>query len=344
MAELTFRDFAASIMKGDVDGGGKVLERLLGLDAAAAHTASAHFQAQAVAQGPAFMGQAMGLRAAVASGAHDQVAALLRTCFGLDGAALVTGVATLLPRVASQKVEITTADGVCPATVWRPTGNGPWSPILFFMDGPGIRPAVFAMAERMASHGYFVLLPDMFYRSGPYEPMNVAQIFSDPALRQQLRDKFMGKVDQAKAMSDTRAFLAFLDAQPDVVHGKVGTTGYCMGGGFALAAAGHFPDRFAAAAAYHPANLATDAPDSVHKLAGKFRGKLYIGRASDDPYFDDAMRDRLEAALREAHADYTLETYPAKHGWVPSDTPAHDAAQAERHWQSLFALFDAALH
>ena len=245
--------------------------------------------------------------------------------------------------IASKKIEIQTDDGVCPAYVYRPTGSGPWPALLFFMDGPGIRPALFEMAERMAGHGYFVLLPDMFYRSGPYEPMNVAKIFSDPELRQQLRDRFMSKIDQAKAMRDTRAFLAFFDAQPDVIHGRVGTTGYCMGGGFALAAAGHFAERIVAAAAYHPANLATDAPDSVHKLADKFRGKLHIGRASDDPYFDDAMRDRLEAALREARADYTLETYPAKHGWVPSDTPVHDAAQAERHWHSLFALLDGTL-
>lgn len=95
MAELTFRDFAASIMKGDVDAGGKVLEALLGLDAAAAHAAAAHFHAQAATAGPAFMGKAMGLRTAVASGSRDDIAALLRDCFGLDGAALTTGVATL---------------------------------------------------------------------------------------------------------------------------------------------------------------------------------------------------------------------------------------------------------
>ena len=95
MAELTFRDFAASIMKGDVEGGGKVLETLLGLDAAGARAASAHFHTQTTSAGPAFMGKAMGLRTAVASGSQDEIAALLRDCFGLDGAALATGVATL---------------------------------------------------------------------------------------------------------------------------------------------------------------------------------------------------------------------------------------------------------
>lgn len=98
MAELTFRDFAASIMKGDVDGGGTVLESLLGLDGAAARQASAHFQAQATAQGPAFMGKAMGLRTAVASGSREEVTELLRACFGLDGDALTTATATLVRR------------------------------------------------------------------------------------------------------------------------------------------------------------------------------------------------------------------------------------------------------
>jgi hypothetical protein len=100
MAELTFRDFAASIMKGDVDGGGKVLESLLGLDAEAARAASAHFHAQSASAGPAFMGKAMGLRTAVTSGSRDEIAPLLRDCFGLDGGALETGVTTLLHRSA----------------------------------------------------------------------------------------------------------------------------------------------------------------------------------------------------------------------------------------------------
>jgi carboxymethylenebutenolidase len=245
--------------------------------------------------------------------------------------------------IASKTIEIQTEDGVCPAYVYRPTGNGPWPAILFFMDGLGIRPALFEMAERMAGHGYVVLLPDLYYRSGRYAPMDPAKVFSDPELRKELFEKYMGKLGQANAMRDTQACLAFLDAQPDVIHGKFGSTGYCMGGMLSLAAAGHFPERFAASAAYHPGGLATDAPDSVHRLADKLTAQVYIGRASDDPYFDDAMRDRLEAALREAKADFTLETYPAKHGWVPSDTPVHDHAQAERHWTTLFGLFDRAL-
>lgn len=240
-------------------------------------------------------------------------------------------------------IRITTEDGTCPAHVFQPSGTGPWPAVLFFMDGLGIRPALFEMGERLAAHGYYVILPDLYYRSGPYEPMDARRVFSDPDMRQTLFQKFMGKLGQANAMRDTRAVLAFLAGQPAVAPGKIGATGYCMGGGLALAAAGHFPDRFAAVAAYHPGNLATDAPDSPHLLAPKIQARVYVGGASDDPSFPDAMKARLEAALRDAGVAHTVETYPARHGWVPSDTPVHDAAQAERHWQTLFALLDGAL-
>ena len=127
-------------------------------------------------------------------------------------------------------IDITTDDGVCPAHVFHPPGPGPWPAVLFFMDGLGIRPALFEMAERLAGRGYYVLLPDLYYRSGPYEPMDPRRIFSEPELRQTLFQKFMGKLGQANAMRDTRAVLAFLASQPAVAPGKIGATGYCMGG------------------------------------------------------------------------------------------------------------------
>ena len=95
MADVTFRDFAGAIMKGDVEAAGVVLQQLLGLDAAVAATAAQYFQAQAAANGPAFMGKAMGLRAAVTSGSEAEIGALLTNCFGLADAPLATASATL---------------------------------------------------------------------------------------------------------------------------------------------------------------------------------------------------------------------------------------------------------
>jgi carboxymethylenebutenolidase len=112
-----------------------------------------------------------------------------------------------------------------------------------------------------------------------------------------------------------------------------------------VTAAGTFPDRIAAAAAFHPGHLATDAPDSPHLLAPKMRGvKLYLAGAVEDPSFPDDMKRRLEEALTAAGVDHRLETYAGmRHGWVPSDTPVHSPEGAERHFQALLEFYASAL-
>ena len=116
-----------------------------------------------------------------------------------------------------------------------------------------------------------------------------------------------------------------------------------MGGGLSLRAAAHYPDRIVAAAAYHPARLATDLPDSPHLLAPKIKARVYVAGAIEDQSFPDDMKARFTEALEKAGVEHTVVTYPAKHGWVPTDTPVHDAACAARHYETLFALFDGAL-
>jgi carboxymethylenebutenolidase len=244
---------------------------------------------------------------------------------------------------AMSKIAITTRDGICPSYVFRPTGSGPWPAVLVFMDGLGIRPAMLEVGERLASYGYFALLPDLFYRSGSYEPMDPHSVFSDPEKRKTLMEKFFAFATQANIMSDTGAFLDYLASEPDAKAGGIGVTGYCMGGLMSLTAVGTYPNRIVAAASYHGARLATDASESPHRLAPKMTARIYVGGAIEDPSFPDDMKARLEAALTEAGVDHTIETYQAKHGWVLRDTPTYDAAAAERHWQSLRALLDAKL-
>jgi carboxymethylenebutenolidase len=241
------------------------------------------------------------------------------------------------------KIDIKTRDGVCPSYVYRPAGKGPWPAVLVFMDGLAIRPAMLELGERLATYGYFVLLPDLFYRSGPYQPMDPHKVFADPAQRKILMEKFIAPATPANIMSDTRAFLDYLEAQPDVKAGGIGTTGYCMGGLMSLTAAGTYPSRIVATASYHGGRLASDAPDSPHLLAPKMKSRVYIAGAIEDQSFPDDMKERLEEALTRAGVEHKIETYQAKHGWVFRDTPVYDAAAAERHWQTLIALFDATL-
>src|SRR5579859_7759656 len=120
-----------------------------------------------------------------------------------------------------RKVEITTNDGMCPSYAYRPAGSGRWPAVLVFMDGLGIRPAMLEVGERLATHGYFVLLPDLFYRSGRYAPMNPHKVFSDPDERKVLMEKFFAHATAANIMSDTRAFLDYLAVQPEAKRGGI---------------------------------------------------------------------------------------------------------------------------
>src|ERR1700748_2651522 len=109
------------------------------------------------------------------------------------------------------KIDIKTRDGLCPSYVCRPaTGGGPWPAVLMYMDGIGIRPAMLEVGERLATYGYFVLLPDLFYRAGRWEPMNPGEVFSNPEKRKVLMEKYFAFATQANVMSDTQAFFDYL--------------------------------------------------------------------------------------------------------------------------------------
>lgn len=235
-------------------------------------------------------------------------------------------------------VEIRTHDGTCPAYEFRPAkGSGPLPGVLMYMDGIGIRPSLFEIAEHLAEAGYFVLLPDLFYRV-PHGVMDAKRVFMDPEARKEWSTRLMPAASIPNIMRDTDAFLDHIERQLAARGSMVGITGYCMGGRMSLAAAGSFPDRIAAAACYHPGALATDDPNSPHRLAARIRGEIYVAGAIDDPNFDDAQKERLDRALSDAGVKRVVETYPARHGFVPSDTPVHDAAATERHWTTLLDL------
>lgn len=240
------------------------------------------------------------------------------------------------------EVQIQTADGRCPTHVYHPEGTGPWPGVIVYMDAIGMRPALMEIAERIAAAGYYVLLPDLFYRV-EFDASAGMKVFTDPEARKDLMTRVMPSASPANIVRDTEALLAYLDARPEVRHGPVGIVGYCMGGRLAMYVAGHFGGRIAAVASYHGGGLATDAPESPHRLAPGIEARVYVGGAIEDPGFDDAQKARLEQALAEAGVDHTVETYQARHGWVPRDTPVHDEAATARHWATLLPLLEQTL-
>jgi carboxymethylenebutenolidase len=242
-------------------------------------------------------------------------------------------------------VSLPTPDGDARAFVFTPDGgSGPWPAAIMFMDAPAIRPAMFEMADRLAQAGYYVLLPDLFWRAGPYDPPNIAAARAGDPEAVAVFQKLRGSTDVEKQMADTKACLDFLAKQPQAKADKVGVTGYCMGGGIALRAAGTFPDRIAAAASFHGGNQATDAPDSPHLLAPRMKAKVLVAGADEDRGFDDAQCERLDKALKDAGVDAEVSIWRgAKHGWVPTDMAVYNKEAAERHWVELVKLFDETL-
>jgi carboxymethylenebutenolidase len=223
-------------------------------------------------------------------------------------------------------------------------GQGPWPAVILFMDAPAIRPALFDMGERLAQAGYYVLLPDLFWRAGPYDPPDIARARAGDPEAVAVFQKLRGSTGAGRQMADTKACLDWLAAQPQAKADKVGVTGYCMGGGIALRAAGTFPDRIAAAASFHGGNMATDDEKSPHRLAPDIKAKVLIAGADEDANYDAAQNERLKAALAEAGVEAEVSIWPGcRHGWVPADMAVHNPQGAERHWRELIGLFDATL-
>ena len=237
----------------------------------------------------------------------------------------------------NEQVTLRTRDGNCPAHVMIPASGGPWPGVIFYMDAGGVRPAVLDMAQRLADNGYVVLLPDLFYRYGSYGPFVPKEVFAGNV--RAILGPLMATTGNDKAAEDTEAFLAYLDTRSDVAGRKVGAVGFCMGGGMALAAAGTYPDRFAAVASFHGGNLASDAPTSPHLLAPKIKAEVYVAAAEKDGSYPPEMAERLEKALAQAGVRYSTETHAAAHGWMKPDFPVYDHVAAEHGWVEMLALF-----
>jgi carboxymethylenebutenolidase len=268
---------------------------------------------------------------------------------GLAGGA--AGTATAALTVVGEDLSIKTPDGTCDAYFVHPA-NGAHPAVLLWTDAFGLRPSMREMAKRLAAEGYAVLVPNPFYRvaKAPVFQTAADANFKDPALWDRLRP-LMGSVQAAGAAErDAAAFIAFLDAQPQVDHTKkVGTQGYCMGGGLVLRTAAAVPQRVGAGASFHGGGLVTDKPDSPHLLAPRIQARLLVAVARNDDERQPEAKDKLKQAFADAKVRAEVEVYPALHGWCVPDMPVeggvpiYSEPEAERAWRALIGLYKAAL-
>lgn len=248
-------------------------------------------------------------------------------------------------KISSQFIDIQTTDGTCDCYIATPENEKPKASIILYMDAFGPRDYLYEMTQKMAELGYFVLLPNVFYRSRRAPLSDLLYPLTKESWPDAL-SKIMPLAREfklAQAVSDAPAFFDFIQTQSKADSTKIHLTGYCLGGRIALTLAAHLPEDVASAASFHAGGLATDAADSVHLLLEKIKAEIYVGHADQDQSMPAEQIQRFEAALKETHKKtglrYTSELFTgAAHGYTMKDLPAGNSAALEKHWKKLTEL------
>ena len=240
-------------------------------------------------------------------------------------------------------LDIATPDGEMETFVCRPERGGPRPPALMLMDAPGVREELRDMARRLASVGYAVLLPNLYYRAGRDTTFGADVLEEGSAGNRRMR-AIRTKMTIPPIMRDVSALIDYCDSRPEIAHGPVGCHGYCMSGPYALAAAARYPRRIAAAASFYGTWLVSDAEESPHLTFARGGAELYIACAEHDDLAPPDMVEELRGHFARSGARGELEVYPGvHHGFAFPERWCYDRAAAERHWERLIALYRCAL-
>jgi len=245
-----------------------------------------------------------------------------------------------MPAMLEKDVVVTTKYGPMPTFAVCPDGPGQYPGIIFYMDAPGIREELRAMARRIARGGYFCLLPDMYYRLGTLR-FDVAR--RDDAMFGCIRGA-MNSLTNKMVMDDTGALFAYLDSQEKAKPGAVGCVGYCMSGMHITNAAAFYPHRIKAAASLYGVGIITDQEDSPHLLLDKVQGELYYAFAETDRSVPEHIPGELKGLLEKHCIKHELKIFPGtEHGFAFPERPIYNTLAAEETWDKMFALWDRTL-
>ena len=235
-----------------------------------------------------------------------------------------------------QQIDIPTRDGKTTTFITHPERGGPFPVIIFYMDAPAIREELRDMARRLGTSGYYVMLPNLYYRSGV---MELGPINPDPESPERKRMvALMNSINIPLVMDDTQALLAYAEGQSAANTRIVGTVGYCMSGRYAVNAATHFSDRVKAAASIYGTHLATDQADSPHLAAGKTAAELYFACAETDVYAPPEIIEKVRQGMKGSRNEVEIFA-DTHHGFAFPKRPVYHRDAAERHWERLLTLY-----
>jgi len=244
-----------------------------------------------------------------------------------------------------RQVEISTSDGQMDTFVCHPEQVGRYPVVIFYMDAPGIREELRDMVRRLATVGYYVLLPNLYYRlhPGELEEFIGKTCPAADAARKRMFE-LMESLSIPMVMRDTKALLAFADKDAFASNGPAGSVGYCMSGRYAIGSAVEYKDRIRVAASFYGSSLVTDELDSPHLAANRTDARLYFGCSEVDHWLPPEMRSRLQQAVSASKGRAEVEVYAGvDHGFAFPQRSVYDKLAAERHWERLFSLLKAEL-
>jgi carboxymethylenebutenolidase len=236
-------------------------------------------------------------------------------------------------------LDITTKDGAMETFICHPERHGPFSAAFLLMDAHGVREELKDMARRLGTVGYYVLLPNLYYRAGR-DTIYGPSVHEEGSAEHKRMRAVRTKMTIPPVMDDVAAMLSFVERQKEVKRDAVGCHGYCMSGPYALAAAARYPERIAAAGSFYGTGLVSEAEESPHLSFGKVKGELYIACAEHDNLAPLPMVDELRTLFARAGTAGEIELYPGvHHGFAFPQRWCYDQPAAERHWERLIALY-----
>jgi carboxymethylenebutenolidase len=231
-------------------------------------------------------------------------------------------------------VEIPAQDGAVTTFIVHPERDGPFPVVLLFMDARGVREELRDIARRIATVGYYVMLPNLYRRQGVLELGPLSEIEG----RDRGRALMSGLV-MAEVMDDADRLLAFADQDPAASPGRAASVGYGMGGSYAVNFAARHPERIGAASSICGIKLISDQDDSPHLALRRASAEFYFACAEHDEWAPTEMVETLDQATRGHSLAAEVELYPGLHqGFVFPSRPVYDRESAERHWERLFSL------
>jgi carboxymethylenebutenolidase len=224
------------------------------------------------------------------------------------------------PRIETQWITFKGASGDVKAYVAKPKGAAKVPAIVVTHENRGLNPHIQDVTRRFAAEGFLAMGVDY-----------MSQIGGTPATEDEAAKAF-AKVDAGKAVGDGVAAVAYLKNHPNST-GKVGTIGFCWGGGMSNQIAVNSPD-LAAAVVYYGIQ---PQPDEAKKV----KAKMMIHYAGNDERINQRM-DEWEKALKAAGVEVQQFVYPGKQHAFNNDTSAerYDEATAKLAWGRTLEFFN----